>query len=168
MDKLKIIYIPADNLHPLPGNPRKTKDPDAFDKLKKLIEAHGFQNPLQVWKDGGKYYILCGNHRFDAGKELGLTEFPCLEYKGSREEALARAISDNKSSEWTEWDYPLLKDLLLTIDSGSIDIEITGFDVEEVESLINYFPELESQKNDKSTKSAKNIECPKCGHSFVE
>ena len=110
--RLEIIYIPATDLVKLPGNPRKDTDKDAIKKLAGLIKAHGFQNPLTVFAESGKYIILVGNHRFDAGLSLGMTEFPCLVYSGDRKAAIARAISDNKSSDWTEWDYPLLKDLV--------------------------------------------------------
>ena len=35
-----------------------------------------------------------------------------------------------------EWDLPLLKDLLLELDTGDLDIEITGFDEKEIETLM--------------------------------
>jgi ParB/RepB/Spo0J family partition protein len=100
--KLEIIYLPASSLVKLPGNPRRDTDPDAIGKLAVLIKAHGFQNPLQVFKENGTYTIIAGNHRYDAGLSLGMTDFPCLVYEGDRKAALARAISDNKSAEWSE------------------------------------------------------------------
>lgn len=150
--KLLIKYFPASELVTFPGNPRKVKDPDAVKKLTKLIEAHGFQNPLNIWQHGGVNYILCGNHRFKAACDLGYTEFPCIVYTGTKEEALARVISDNKSSEFTEWDYPLLKDFVTQVDLGHLDIEITGFTAEELGGIFDYdsgvepsgFPELPS------------------------
>ncbi|MGD0275912.1 MAG: DNA methyltransferase [Syntrophales bacterium] len=131
--RLEIIYLPVADLVKLPGNPRKDVDKDAIKKLAVLIKGHGFQNPLQVFKENGKHTILAGNHRFDAGLTLGMTEFPCLIYTGDRKAAMARAISDNKSSDWTEWDFPALKDLIVEIDDGSIDLGLTGFTQEELD-----------------------------------
>jgi len=134
-DKLELIYIEAENLHRLEHNPRKKKDRDAIAKLKALIQEHGFQNPLQVYQeDDGTYMILCGNYRFDAGIQLGMNEFPCIIYHGDRKQAIARAISDNKSNEWTDWHDINLRELLKFIDED-IDISAlaaTGFDEKEI------------------------------------
>lgn len=147
--KLTIKYFPASELTTFPGNPRKVKDPDAVKKLTKLIELHGFQNPLNVWQHEGVNYILCGNHRFKAACDLGHTEFPCIVYSGTKEEALARCIADNKSSDWTEFDYPLLKDMITEIDLGHLDIEITGFGEEELEALFGYEGLTEEEQAEK-------------------
>jgi ParB-like chromosome segregation protein Spo0J len=137
--RLEIVYLSASALVKLPGNPRRDKDPKAVERLSKLIQLHGFQNPLQVFAENGKYTILCGNHRFDAGLSLGMTEFPCIVYTGDRKAALARAISDNRSNEWTEWDVPIMKDLILELDTGDFDIHLTGFDTHEIELMMTAF-----------------------------
>ena len=136
--KLTIKYFPASELTLLPGNPRKEKDAAWKEKLSKIIEAHGFRNPLEVWHDGGIWYIVCGNHRFKVGQSLGMTDFPCTIYEGSREMALARNAADNKSNEWTEWDFGLLKGQIADIDLGHLDIEITGFTAEELGGIFDY------------------------------
>ena len=139
MEKLKIIYLHKDKLQKLEGNPRKLKDPEAIKKLTKLIKEHGFQNPLNVYLEKNKSYsIIAGNHRFEAGCGLGMEEFPCIVYEGDRNKALARCISDNKSSDWTEWDFPKLKDFVVELDSGDFDLELTGFDVDELSEVCGY------------------------------
>jgi len=136
--KLKIEYINSEKLCLLEGNPRKQINADTLNNLKPLIKVHGFQNPLQVYEENqGRYSIICGNHRFLAAQDLGMKEFPCIIYHGSREMALARAISDNKSGEWTEWDYPALKDMIAEIDNGELDMELTGFTEEELAALFD-------------------------------
>jgi len=136
MAKLQLIYFNKSKLIKLEGNPRRIVDPEAKAKLQKLIKHHGFQNPLQVFKEAnGKFSILCGNHRYDAGIAMGMTDFPCIVYEGDRNQAIARAISDNKSSEWTDWDIPMLKDTLVELDDGEMDIGITGFEEQEVKGL---------------------------------
>lgn len=162
--KLAIKYFPTDALTTFPGNPRKVKDPDAVKKLTKLIEAHGFQNPLQVWQHEGVTYILCGNHRFKAACDLGYTELPCIVYSGTKEEALSRVISDNKSSDWTEFDYPLLRGMITDIDLGHLDIEITGFTAEELGGIFDYqAPEEEIDEQGDPT-TPRGCICASCGN----
>lgn len=159
--RIELIYIPVAQLKKLPGNPRRDTDSDAVQKLAKLIRAHGFQNPLQVYPEkDGCFTILAGNHRLDAGVALGMGEFPCIVYEGSPKQALARAISDNKSSDWTDWDFPALKDMVVEIDDGSIDLEITGFTGEE---LVKTFSVLGAGP---PKKEGTAITCPQCGHEF--
>lgn len=162
--KLEIIYLPASDLSKLPGNPRRDKDPKAVERLAKLIKAHGFQNPLQVYREGGRYTILAGNHRFDAGLSLGMKEFPCLIYAGDKKSALARAISDNRSNEWTEWDMPILKELFIELDTGDFDIHLTGFNSHELELMMTAIniPEENKAIDEAGMADTKN-ECPKCG-----
>jgi hypothetical protein len=135
-NRLEIIYLAASALIKLPGNPRRDKDPKAIDRLAGLIKAHGFQNPLQVYAENGKHTIIAGNHRFDAGLSLGMKEFPCIVYTGDKKAALARAISDNRSNEWTEWDMPILKELFIELDTGDFDIHLTGFNSHELELMM--------------------------------
>lgn len=163
-DKLAIIYIPASFLVKLQGNPRTNKDPKAIERLAKLIKQHGFQNPLNVYKVNGKYEILVGNHRFDAGLSLGMTEFPCIVYEGNRKQALARAISDNQSNSWTDWDLPVLRDLLIELDCGDIDMSITGFNSHELEMMMTaiHIPEDNKAIDEEGMKNTEN-ECPSCG-----
>lgn len=163
---LAIVYIPAESLVKLPGNPRINKDPKAIERLAKLIKQHGFQNPLQTFKENGKHTIIAGNHRFDAGLSLGMTEFPCIVYEGTKKQALARAISDNKSNEWTDWDIPILKDLLINLDCGDIDMSITGFNSHELELMMTAIKPDEQEVGDHEPEKPNIIICPECGHKF--
>lgn len=135
-NRLEIIYLSASDLVKLPGNPRRDVDPKAIERLAKLIKAHGFTNPLNIFRENGKNLIIAGNHRFDAGLSLGMKEFPCIVYEGDKKAALARAVSDNASNAWTEWDMPLLKDLILFVDDGSFDMDLIGFNSHELELMM--------------------------------
>lgn len=129
MSQLTITYIPATKLHHLPDNARKLKDKQAIEKLRGLIRSHGFRSPLEVWKDeSGRWIIIVGNHRFKAGKLEGMKEFPCIEYTGTRDMALARALSDNASNEWTAWNIELRDYQLEQLDISGINFLQTGID----------------------------------------
>jgi ParB family chromosome partitioning protein len=168
--KLEIIYLPVADLVKLKGNPRIDTEPKAIERLAKLIKAHGFQNPLQIFQSGGKSEIIAGNHRFDAGLSLGMKEFPCIVYEGNRKQAMARAISDNQSNSWTDFDLPLLKEILIDIDDGSIDMSITGFNSHELELMMtaihpDFAPGTEDDQGRLDEKEP--IVCPECGHVFT-
>jgi hypothetical protein len=165
-NKLEIIYLPVESLVKLQGNPRVDIDPKGIERLARLIKAHGFQNPLQVYKENGKHTIIAGNHRFDAGLTLGMTEFPCLIYEGNKKQALARAVSDNKSNSWTDWDLPSLRGLLIELDCGDIDMSITGFNSHELELMMTAVKPDEPESGEQEVEKPNIIICPKCGHEF--
>jgi ParB-like chromosome segregation protein Spo0J len=49
------------------------------EKARESIERYGFIDPLLVREVGIRdYEIIDGEHRFDEGKALGMTEFPCV------------------------------------------------------------------------------------------
>lgn len=164
-EKIKIEYIDKSKLKKLSNNPRKDKDKDAIGRLSKLITEHGFQNPMQVYLEtNGAYTVLCGNHRFDAGVKMGMSEFPCIVYSGDRQQAMARAVSDNQSGAWTEWDIPLLKDILADFENSDLDIETTGFTGVELDELFNGLPIPGDNKPiDEDAMSVTEHQCPKCG-----
>ncbi|NLT44521.1 MAG: DNA modification methylase, partial [Thermotogaceae bacterium] len=78
----------------------------------------------------------------------------------AKEKALNVAL--NKIS--GEWDFIKLKDVLTDIDTGDFDIELTGFDLDEIENLISQFSILEDESEPKE--SVKENECPKCGYKW--
>ena len=144
----QIKYIPINLLKEWDLNPRKNDS--AVDKLSKLIESHGFINPVIATKDN---IIRAGHTRVKAAKKAGLKEVPVILIDMDEKQAQAFAIADNKSSEWAEWDFTKLKDLIEELDDGQFDLELTGFDTKEIENLMTFVPEgepevLESKEDD--------------------
>lgn len=52
-------------------------------------------DPLVVWQDKGKYYVLAGHHRLAAAEQLGLKTVPVRIYSGTEAEAIAYAWTSN-------------------------------------------------------------------------
>ena len=129
--------IPLADINPAPYNPRlnlKPGDPD-YEKLKKSIMEFNMVEPLVYNKKSGN--LVGGHQRLKVLQELGYTEVEVsvVNLSDTKEEALNLAL--NKIS--GDWDYPLLKDLLESLDTGIIDMEITGFDLGEIEDLMTQF-----------------------------
>ncbi len=125
------------DINPAAYNPRKDLQPGdpEYEKLKKSILEFDMVEPL-VWnKQTGN--LVGGHQRLKVLKELGVAtvEVSVVDLKPVKEKALNLAL--NKIS--GEWDMPMLKDLLLEIDTGDFDIEVTGFDLKEIEDLMTQF-----------------------------
>ena len=155
----KLIKMPIAGIKPHPNNPR-THPESALIALAKSIEAFGWTNPIIMSKDG---FVLAGHARLKAAQQAGITEVPVIqtELEGARAEAYM--IADNRLQELTEWDMPILKDLLLEMDSLNIPFELTGFTDTEVEGLMTQF-HIDDEHNMDAEKKANK--CPQCGYTW--
>jgi hypothetical protein len=81
MTQIKVhdaIRISEKDLHEHPNN-SNVQSKHVFNNLKESIKENGFDETLLVIpRAEGGYTIMSGNHRFRAGKEVGMTEFPCV------------------------------------------------------------------------------------------
>jgi len=132
-----IETIPITKIKPSAYNPRKDLKPgDAeYQKLEKSMKEFDLVEPL-VWNKrtgnlvGGHQRLKILKARGDKDVEVSVVDLP-----EDKEKALNLAL--NKIS--GEWDFPMLKDLLEELDTGNLDMEITGFDVKEIEDLMTQF-----------------------------
>lgn len=136
-----IIEVVEKNLSELrfaPYNPRKISEKQ-MEILKKSIKEHGIVDPL-IW-NRRTGFVVGGNQRLAAliDLEYEKTWVAVIDVTPERERILNVAL--NKIS--GQWDFPKLKDLLTDIDTGEFDIELTGFDAEEIETLITDFQVIE-------------------------
>ena len=111
------------------------------------IKSFGFTNPVLVDEEG---MILAGHGRVEAAKTLGHSVVPTMTLAGMSEaQKRAYVLADNRIAEKAGWDRELLAselgvlvELLPTID---LDISITGFEIGEIDMLLEDFG---SQKPD--------------------
>ena len=134
---MNIEKIPISKINPAKYNPRKDlqRDDPEYKKLKKSIKEFNLVEPL-VWnKRTGN--LVGGHQRLKILIEQGAkeVEVSVVDLPESKEKALNLALNKIQG----DWDMPKLKDLLQEIDTGEFDIEITGFDEEEIEDLINKY-----------------------------
>ncbi len=131
---MEIRKMPIDKLDPAYYNPRKDLKPGdpEYEKLKKSIQEFDLVEPL-VWNERTSR-LIGGHQRLKVLQELGYTEVEVsvVDLPEDKEKALNVAL--NKIS--GDWDYVKLKELLEELDTGDFDVELTGFDMDEIEDLI--------------------------------
>ena len=132
---MKIERKKLSELVPAPYNPRKDIHPgDAeYEKLRRSLQEFGYVEPV-IWNERSGY-VVGGHQRLKVLRELGETEIDCVivDLTDSQEKALNIAL--NKIS--NEWDVGKLEDLLRDLQSTDIDISLTGFDLEDIDALLN-------------------------------
>ena len=142
--KLEIKYVELDKLFGWDKNPRINDDAAA--KLANLITEHGFIDPIIATPD---YIIRAGHTRAKAAKLKGMEKVPVIfvEFE-SENHAQAFSIADNKAGEYANWDFNKLVNILLEMDTGDFDMELTGFNIDEIENLITEYGDQEVKEEE--------------------
>jgi hypothetical protein len=134
-------------LRPSPRNPR-THSKKQVHQIAASIREFGFVNPVLVDGDGG---VVAGHGRLEAAKVLGLVRVPTIRLDHlSEAQKRAYVIADNRLAELAGWDRDLLAielKELIELDLG-FEIEITGFEMGEIDLLIGDGPEGEPDPDD--------------------
>jgi len=129
-----IQKIPIGQINPAAYNPRKDLQPGdpEYEKLKRSMQEFGYVEPI-VWNERTGN-IVGGHQRYKVLLDMGMSEVDCVvvDLDGTKEKALNIALNKIQG----DWDYEKLKDLLQELDTGEFDLELTGFDMDEIEELI--------------------------------
>ncbi|MDE3017233.1 MAG: ParB N-terminal domain-containing protein [Pseudomonadota bacterium] len=129
---MKIETVSIDKLVPYFRNPRDNKH--AVAKLVGGLKEFGWQQPIVVDKD---YVIIAGHTRLLAAQQLGMTEVPVKFADDlTPEQIQAYRIFDNRSHEDSTWIDDLLALELMEIRDKGYDLDLTGFDPDELEKLL--------------------------------
>ena len=127
-------YVRIDKLHPHHKNPRHNDH--AVDSIANSIKRFGFTSPIVANKDGT---ILAGHTRFKASKQIGLETVPVVYVDLSPVDAELLMIADNKLGEKADWNTDQLSDLLTGLKEQGEDLDVLGFEDEELDQLLQGF-----------------------------
>lgn len=100
------------------------------------ISKFGFIIPLVVDAEG---VLVSGHARLTVAKQLGMKEVPTISVAHlSPDEVRAFAIAENRMSELSEWDPDELKAELTLLAGADLnfDVELTGFDMGEIDLIL--------------------------------
>jgi len=130
---MKIEIADINSIKPYENNPRKLSD-KAIETVAMSLKEYGFRQPIVVDKDR---IIVVGHTRFRASKKLGFKEVPITIADNLNPEQInAYRIADNRTSEESEWDNELLKMELKELDLKDFNLELTGFNEDQLNSLL--------------------------------
>ena len=127
----EINMIHPDSLKEYDMNPRDNKR--SVDKVVESIKNYGWKVPIVVDEN---MIILAGHTRLKAAKFLDLKEVPVHIAKDlSEEQKKAFRIMDNKAQDFSVWDNELLSKELQALSETDFDLELTGFQFDEIAKL---------------------------------
>lgn len=138
----------------------------------KVIRAQGWRQAVTVSKRSG--LVVRGHGRVLASLRAGFKLVP-VDYQDYESEAMeiADMIADNKLASEAALNRDVIKDLLLELDTGAFDTDLTGFMQDEIESLMTavvpegvFAPGSDDEKKGDGTE-VKQTSCPKCGFKFL-
>ena len=107
-----------------------------IEKLAASIREFGFNAPVLV---DGKGVILAGHGRLEAARKLGLKQVPVIpltHFNDARRRAYI--LADNRIADAAMWDEDLLAAELTALSADGFDLELTGFDIPEIDDLLDH------------------------------
>ena len=129
----KIERWPLDRLLPYAANARTHSD-DQVAQIAGSITAFGFNVPCLVDDRG---VLIAGHGRLLAARQLELETVPVIRLEHlSEAEARAFRLADNRIAENAGWDEDLLRVELEQLREAEFDLDLTGFELDEIERLL--------------------------------
>ena len=130
-DQIEAIAIDA--LIPYARNSRTHSD-EQVAQIAASIKEFGFTNPVLIDAGGG---IIAGHGRVLAARKLGLTDVPCIRLDHLTDaQKRAYVIADNRLALNSGWDTEMLKVEFADLQELGFDLELTGFDLDEIKELL--------------------------------
>lgn len=155
---MEIRKIETLKIKPAKYNPRKDLKPGdrEYEQIKRSIQEFGYVDPVIVNSD---LTIVGGHQRWKVLKDLGYKEIDCVVVELDKTKEKALNIALNKIS--GEWDIPLLKELIDSLDKEMFDVSLTGFDAAEIDELFGKDGDKEVKEDDfDADKAAEEISNP--------
>ena len=130
---MQIEMWPIGRVQPYERNPRINDD--AVDSVAASLKAFGWRQPIVVDSEG---VIIVGHTRLKAAQKLGLTEVPVhIATDLTPEQIKAYRIADNKLVEPAKSNMELLPIELGELKAADYDLELLGFDADELAKIFN-------------------------------
>ena len=159
-------YVDVSSLIPYARNPRKNDH--AVERVAAAIREFGFKVPIVAKSDGT---IVDGHLRLKAAQKLGMETVPVL-FADDLTDAQVKAfrISVNRMAELADWDNDLLALEFAELQEIGFDLDLTGFDADELEALAgseeNDVPQQSTAREVDSDAFEMEHKCPRCGFEF--
>ena len=131
-EPLKVEQWDVAKVVPYIRNPRKNAGIPVA-KVKASLKEFGWRQPIVVDSEG---VIIVGHTRYQAALELGMTEIPVHVAEGlTAAQVKAYRIADNKTGDFAEWDFDLLKLEFADLQELDFGLDLTGFDEADIAAM---------------------------------
>lgn len=163
---MEIVNKKIEELIPYKNNSR-THSEEQIEQIVSSIKEFGFTNPILIDEDNN---IIAGHGRLLGAKKLDMKEVPCIVLKNLTEtQKKAYIIADNKMALNASWNDELLKLELESLKDLDFDLDLTGFNENEIDEILNPVTIDWSDVDDLSEQTYEEpghnmLECPKCHH----
>jgi ParB-like chromosome segregation protein Spo0J len=125
---LQIKHKSTSELVEYARNPRQNEA--VVDRMCSAIREFGFRIPIVAKSDGS---VVDGHLRLKAARKLGLDKVPVISADDlSDAQIKAFRLLANQSANWASWDEDLLKLEFEELKNMDFDLELTGFDLDEI------------------------------------
>lgn len=130
---MKIDLKPLSTIRPYEQNPRLNDG--AVEAVMASLREFGFRQPVVVDADG---VIVVGHTRYKAAQRLGLEKIPVHVAKDlTPAQIKAYRLADNQTATIADWDYDLLPIELTDLQVLDFDLDLLGFDADELARLLD-------------------------------
>ena len=128
----RVEQWPVEKLIPYARNARTHSDAQVA-QLAASIREWGWTTPILVSPDGG---VIAGHGRLLAARQLGMVNVPVIVAEGwSEPKTRAYVLADNQLALQAGWDNELLALELGELGELGFDLDLTGFDGDEIAAL---------------------------------
>lgn len=129
LGELSIQYVAINEVDPHPEN----ANVGDLDAIRESIQTNGYYAPLIVQSSTG--YILAGNHRYAAARELGFVHVPVVYVDVDDTEAKRIMVVDNRTTRLGADNDEALLRLLEDLGDSEYGLTGTGFSHAELQTL---------------------------------
>lgn len=157
----KTVTVPLNEVKPYWRNPRIIPE-EAVEAVSKSIEEFGYVQPIVTDKRG---VIIIGHTRYIALRRMDVEKVEVIQADLTDRQAKELRIIDNRSAEFSTWDYLKLMDEIERTESGSLsglfpDLAVSDVSDKDVFSTTD---------EDGSTQDSElDFICPSCFHEWVQ
>lgn len=132
-EPLKVETWAVEKVVPYIRNPRKNAG-IPVSKVKASLKEFGWRQPIVVDSEG---VIIVGHTRYQAALELGMDSVPVHVAEGlTAAQVKAYRIADNKTGDFAEWDFDLLKLEFADLQELDFGLDLTGFDDDAIDGIM--------------------------------
>jgi len=143
---MQVVQTPVEALQPYAKNSRAHSD-EQIAQLARSIKEFGWTVPILVDRNRT---VIAGHARLAAAKLLGIKSVPTLELAGLTEQQVqAYVIADNRLAELATWDDAVLADELTALEAQGFDLELVGFEADELLAMLGTSAEDTSEIDNK-------------------